>query len=195
MVLVVEHTHGVTVLHYPTGVHHVDALGQASHDAEVVRHQHDRKLAHLLHVAQDVEDLCLDGDVERGRGLVGDQQVGFVRQCHGDHHPLARPSRQFVGVGLQPACDVGDRHQLEQLSGAMARPPLRARVVREHGLGQLVADGVCRIERCQRILKDHCDPLPTEPAQAGRWRAEQLLAVEPHRSGGDGLGPEQAEHR
>jgi hypothetical protein len=40
---------------------------------------------------QELEDLRLDGDVERGRRLVGDQQVRLVGERHGDHDALALP--------------------------------------------------------------------------------------------------------
>ena len=40
-------------------------------------------------VAHDLEDLGLDRDVERGRRLVGDEQVRIGREGHGDHDALA----------------------------------------------------------------------------------------------------------
>ena len=51
-----------------------------------------------LLVLQQVEDLGLDGDVERGGGLVGEQQLRTAGQGDGDHHPLAHAAGQLVGV-------------------------------------------------------------------------------------------------
>ena len=45
----------------------------------------------LLKVAEEGEDLGLDGDVERGRRLVGEQELGLAGERHGDHHALALP--------------------------------------------------------------------------------------------------------
>ena len=45
---------------------------------------------------QQLEDLRLDGDVERGGGLVGDQQVGLVGERHGDHDALALAAGELV---------------------------------------------------------------------------------------------------
>jgi hypothetical protein len=46
--------------------------------------------------AQQVEDLRLDGDVERRGGLVGDQQVRVADQRHGDHDALAQAAGELV---------------------------------------------------------------------------------------------------
>ena len=56
------------------GVHHDDVVGELGDDAEVVRDEDDRRAGLLAQHAHQVEDLRLDGDVERGGGFVGDQQ-------------------------------------------------------------------------------------------------------------------------
>ena len=57
-----------------------------------------------------LQDLRLDGDVERGGRLVGDQQRRPADQRHGDHRPLAQPARQLEGIALRaPAPDRGSR--------------------------------------------------------------------------------------
>ena len=54
-----------------------------------------------------LEDLRLDGHVERGRRLVGDQHVRVVDERHRDHRALAHAARELVRV---VACaDVGVR--------------------------------------------------------------------------------------
>ena len=49
-----------------------------------------------LQVAHEVEDLGLDRDVERGRRLVGDQQLRLAGERHGDHHALRHAARHLV---------------------------------------------------------------------------------------------------
>ena len=65
-------------------------------------------------------DLLLHDDVERGRRLVHDQQVGPQGDRHGDDHALAHAAGELVRVGLQPG--RVDAHELEQLG----RPRPRA---------------------------------------------------------------------
>jgi len=70
-------------------VHDGHAVAHVAHDREVVCDEHHREAELALHLAQQVEDLRLDRDVERGDGLVGDQQLGFQRQRARDADALA----------------------------------------------------------------------------------------------------------
>ena len=63
------------VLDALAAVHDQDVVGQLGDDAEVVGDDDDRGAELLLQVADQVEDLRLHGDVERGGRLVGDQQL------------------------------------------------------------------------------------------------------------------------
>ena len=63
-----------------------------------------------------MQDLRLDGDVERGGRLVGDQQRRPADQRHGDHGALAQAARQFEGIGAQRALGIGEAHQPQHLA-------------------------------------------------------------------------------
>jgi len=54
-----------------------------------VRDQDQRRVLLGDELAQEVEDLRLDRDIERGRRLVGDQQLRLTGQRHRDHCALA----------------------------------------------------------------------------------------------------------
>ena len=56
-----------------------------------------------LQVGEQVEDLRLDGDVERGGRLVGDQQLRVVGQRHRDHGALPHAAGELVRVLVDPA--------------------------------------------------------------------------------------------
>src|SRR3954464_9785110 len=59
----------VGVLDDPPGVHHGDGVGDLRHDAEVVRDHHDRRVELAAQALDQLEDLRLHGDVQRGRRL------------------------------------------------------------------------------------------------------------------------------
>ena len=80
-------------------VHHDRPLTQVGHHTEVVGDEQDAHVAFALQLAQQVEDLGLHGDVERGGGLVGDQHVGVARQRAGDRHALRHATGELVRVG------------------------------------------------------------------------------------------------
>ena len=74
-----------------------------------------------LQLAHQVEDLRLDGDVERGGRLVGDQQCRFAEQRHRDHHALAHAARELVRVLVEALLGGRDAHALQHLDrGARA---------------------------------------------------------------------------
>ncbi len=77
---------------YPV-LHDKDTLGQQSHDGEVVGDEEDGHTQLPLQRTEKLEDLRLNGHIEGGRGLVGDEKIGLVGQGHGDHHALALASR------------------------------------------------------------------------------------------------------
>ena len=62
----------------------------------------------LLQLAEQLQDLRLHRHVERGRRLVGDEQVGLVGERHGDHHALALAAGELVRIGAEPALRVAD---------------------------------------------------------------------------------------
>ena len=72
-----------------------------------------------------VQDLRLGRDVERGRRLVGDQDAGLGGERQRDHDPLAQPARELERVAVDPARRLRDADHLQQLDRARARRPLR----------------------------------------------------------------------
>ena len=95
--------------------------GPPGHDAEVVRDEHHRHVALALLLLQQVEDLGLHGDVERGRGLVGEQQLRAARERDGDHDALAHASGELVRVLRQATLGLGDADRLQQRERRVGR--------------------------------------------------------------------------
>ena len=95
------------------GVHDHRAVGVAGDDPHIVGDQDHRHAEPPLQVVEQGQDLGLDGDVERGGRLVGDQQFGLAGQRHGDHDPLAETAGQLVGVVVQALGRVRHAHEAQ----------------------------------------------------------------------------------
>ena len=111
-----------------------------------------------LQVGEQLQDLRLDGDVERGRRLVGDQQLRRAGERHRDHDALAHAAGELVRVGVEALRRGGDAHELHQLE----RPRLRAAGALmprccDERLRDLEADRQHRVEARHRLLEDHAD--------------------------------------
>ena len=121
-------------------------------------HQDDAHTQFLLELVEQLHDLILDGYVQRGGGLVGQQQLGPGAQGDGNHGALAHAAGELVGILIQTGLGGGDAHQLEQFNG----PPallLLGQLLPLKGLVHLAADAQHRIEGGHGLLEDHGDLL------------------------------------
>ena len=128
-----------------------------------------------------LEDLRLHGDVERGRRLVGDQQLGVVGQRHRDHRALAHAARELVRVGVDALARLGDADEVEQLDRAVVAPAPWRRAVGADRLDELVAHlverdaattaGPGRSSRCRCRGSGACSSLGRSSAGRGRRSA------------------------
>ena len=89
MLRVVKDVPDRSLLDDPAGVHHRHAIGGFGDHAEVVGNQQQRQVELALHLAQQVENLRLHGDIECGGRLVGDHERRFAGERHRHHHALA----------------------------------------------------------------------------------------------------------
>ena len=115
---------GRPLLDDPPALHHGDTIGDVCDHAEVVRDQDDAEILLLAQVLQLGEDLRLHGHVERGRGLIGEQDLGAEREPHRDHHALAHSARELVRICAYPLARPRNAGALHQLAGSLERPRL-----------------------------------------------------------------------
>jgi hypothetical protein len=177
---------GVAELGQPPGVHHGDPVRDLGRDAEVVRDEQDAAPDLVAQRAEERQHLRLDGDVESGRGLVRDDQVGAAGDGHGDHHPLAQAAGELVRVARHPRGGVRDadrRHEPLGLLGAAG------------GLGDLAPDAHRRVERGHRVLEHRAEVQPADVPALRLLAVEHVAAADPHAAPDVRPGLEQAEHR
>ena len=94
-------------------IHHRDLIGDVLHHAQIMRNKEIRQADLLLQVHQEVQNLGLDGHVQRGHRLVADDKLGIHRQCPGDADPLPPAAIQLMGIGiLQAGGQANGVHQL-----------------------------------------------------------------------------------
>ena len=80
------------------GVDDHDLVAQLGDDAEIMGDEQDGQAEVVPQRSQEVENLRLNGDVERGGRFIGDEQLRAADQGHGDHHPLAQAARQLMRI-------------------------------------------------------------------------------------------------
>ena len=146
---------GLAVLHGPAAVHHQGVVGHLGHHAQVVGDDDDRGVELLLEVLEQVEDLRLDGHVQRRGRLVGDQHGRVVDQPHRDHRALPHAAGELVRVVVDPAVRLRDADPVEHLDGAAPGRALGRVRVHPVGLDDLRAHREVGVQRRERVLEDH----------------------------------------
>ncbi len=123
---------------------------------------------------EQVEDLRLDGNIERGHRLVGDDDFGLEGQRTGDGDALRWPPGKFVRVLAHEARGESDlRHEVGDPAGN-----LRSRYHRMHAqrFSECVEHGHARIERGERILEHHLQ-VATDRHDFGRRAGREVFAA------------------
>ena len=179
---------GAALLDDARRVHDVDAVGVAGDHAEIVGDDDQRDVEPARQVLHQLQDLRLDGDVERGGRLVGDEELGIAGEPDRDHHALAHAAGQVMRILLEPALAVGDADEPQQLERPRARLALAHLQVDEQRLHDLLADRQDRIERGHRLLEDHRDVAAAHLAHVVVGEIEQVAALEQDAARGDAAG-------
>ena len=136
-------------------VHHGDAIGDMFHHRQVVGDENHRELHLAREVAQEVQNLCLDGDVERGDRFIGDDELGLDGQCAGDGDALALATGKLVGIfAHEPR---GQTHFFHQRADRPGQVGLGHFAMYLDRLGEHRVHRHAWVERGIWILKNHLE--------------------------------------
>ena len=138
-------------------VHNRNAVGDFETTARSCEMKSIDKSKFLPQLGQQLENLRLNGDIERGGGFVGDQQLRTIHDGHGDHDALAHASGKLVRIITRARSGSGIATVVNASVATLPASRFDILTMSEHGLGDLVADTHHRIQRSHRLLEDHCD--------------------------------------
>ena len=148
--------HGA-VFHDLAGIHHGHTVCHVCHNAQVMGDVDNGHAQLLLQVADQLQDLCLNGHVQRSGGLVADQDLRAAGRCNGNDDTLTHTAGELVGVLLVPTLGVGDTHLAQHLDGSLFGFLALQTLVMLNALLDLLADLLQRVQAGHRVLHDHGD--------------------------------------
>ncbi len=147
------------------GIHDFDAVTDLGDDGQIVGDEDDGHAEFLLVFFDQLEDFGLHGDVERGGGFVGYENLWFGDQGHGNHDTLPHAAGEFMGVGLDTGFWVGDADFAERAGGGFESIAFTGIGMQQQGFDQLLADAQERVQRGHGILEDHANAATADAAQ------------------------------
>jgi hypothetical protein len=83
-----QHFVGGAFFNDAPGVHHRYAIRDGGDDSQIMRDEEQAEIHFAAQSIQQFEDLFLNGDVESGGGLVGNEELRSCGEGHGDHGTL-----------------------------------------------------------------------------------------------------------
>ena len=125
------------------------------------------------------EDLLLHDDVEGGGRFVGDDDVGFAGERHGDHDPLLLPAGELVWIRTRLRgfeVDLGEKFE-HPVSALLRSRPRALRMVLE-GFDDLTPDLAHGVERVQGSLEDDRCLCPPDRADLAEAQLPDVLPAE-----------------
>src|SRR3954462_9594112 len=146
--------------------------------AQVVGYEDHRRPELALELDDNVQDLRLNGNVQRGRRLVRDQHFRIARERYGDHGALTHAAGELVRVFARPLLRLGNAHEAQHVDGLALRGRAAEALVQQQGFGDLLADRHDRVERSHRLLEDHGNFFAAQPLHRLLRKAEEIDAVE-----------------
>src|SRR5262249_24831676 len=154
-----------------------DRVREQADDGEVVRDEEERELALALELAQEVDDLRLDRDVERRRRFVEHDELR--PRCERPRDPDALLLTAGELMREPPRVLRAEADHLEERLELTLHRGLRNDAMHEQRLGDELADRVTRVQRIERILVDHLHVAAPAP-EFRRPQARDRLTLEQH---------------
>ena len=177
MQYVLVHLAQRAVFHNLTGVDDGYAVAVLGHYAQIMGDEQHGRVALALEGVYHLQHLGLNGHVQGGGRLVGNEEPGFAGQGDGDHHPLLHAARELVGVVA--VAGGGDAHHLHHVLGVLFRVLAgHLRVVGHDHLPNLVPYGHNRVEAGHGVLEDHGDLAAPVLAHLLRRQTQQVRPIE-----------------
>ena len=182
------------VFHDLAGVHDGHVVAEGGYNAQIMGDQQDGGVEFLLQILHHFQHLSLNGHVQSGGGLIGDEQFGAAGDGDGDHHALLHAAGELMGIIV--LTESRDTHQLQDLAHALTQFSLgQLLFVELDDLGDLVAHAVDGVQTGHGILEHHGSLGAAQLAQILFLHGENGVAVQIDLALGDlgGVGGQHTE--
>ena len=157
--------------------------------------EHDGGAVFLLQIVHQPQNLRLNGHVQSGGRLVGNQNVGLTGKSHGDHDTLPHTAGQLVGILLGNCLRVRDLHRFQHLDALGGGFLLAHALMDDERLGQLLLHAEHRVQAGHGFLKNNGNSVAPDVVHLLGGDLGEILSVKGDGAAGDiAVGIQQPQH-
>ena len=160
--------------HHRTQVHNADLIGNELDHAQIVGNEDVCQIPLPLELFQQIDDLGLNGNVQRRNRLIADDQLGVDRQCSCDANSLALTAGELVGIAL--IVIIPQTALIHQLQHIILHLVLRHDLMDLNGLAEDAAYRTSGGQRGIGVLENDLHLLADGP-HLGRIIVGDILAI------------------
>ena len=135
-------------------IHDTDLIRDVTHHGQIVRDKQIGDAFLFLIILEQIDDLGLNGNIERRDGLIADHQIRLKHQCPRNPDTLSLPAGELVRVAACMLSGQPDtvQHLIDQIVG---RRLVWYDAVGDQRLRNDVPDSHSRVQRGVWILENH----------------------------------------
>ena len=149
-----------------TVAHDADGFGIVLRQTQIVGNEDNRHTHLLLQIVEQIENLGLNSHIQSSGRLIGNQQVRFINERHGNHNALQLTAGKLVRILFHAALGFFDAHTFQQCQCLLSCFFFAELfIVHTCRFNQLRTDTHKRIERGHRLLENHADAVAAQITQ------------------------------
>ncbi len=180
----VENRIGRAVFHDAATAHHSDIIRQIVNHAQIMRDENHSDTHFLYQIGKQVENLALDGDIERGDRFICQQQGRLRRYGTGNGNALALAAGKLMRILVHVLRT--EPHALHERCHNFLTPAAGERLALPQRLCQGGKDAETRVKRCVGILEHHLK-IQTPAAHLTRRQCGKVSTIQHNAPGGHRL--------
>ena len=155
-------------------MHNQHPIGNIRHHPHIVGDEYHPHLHLLLQHLNQLQDLGLNGDIQRRGGFVRNEHRRTARQRHRNHHPLAHATGKLMRIAGQNRVRLRDTYQLQHPFSFVERLITAQSLMQADRFGNLLAHREDRVQGGHRLLKNHRNIRPAHPLHPGRAQLVEI---------------------
>ena len=183
MTRIIENIIHRSLFYHFTCIHNGYFVTDLSNNTKVMCDKDNTHVILLLKFFHQFENLCLDGYIQSGCRLIGDQKLRMANQTHCDHNPLTHTTGKFMRVLFHTFFNVVDTYFFQHFHCVLLSILFADTFIMcFQSLNQLISDRIYRIQTSHRVLEDHCYFFSTKCDHFVFCLGEHILSFKCNRS-------------